>query len=277
MSELDRFARPRQRGWERRPYPSHRGFVIGSLRAGRRSFPVHGLLELDVTDAVAALDRRPEPLSFTAFVVAATARAVAAHPEVHAYREWRGRLVVARHVDVATLVEVADQGTTFPLAHLIRDADVRPVRDLSAELRNVQADIARSDSGRLLRRGTAWIGRIPGLAALLYSVAKRSPRLRERSGTVAVTSVGMFGTTGGTGIVQPTIMTLSVLVGGRSMRPRVVEGHITARLVLDLTISVDHAIVDGAPAARFAATLADLIEHPTWIDDSDPASSRHSC
>jgi hypothetical protein len=31
-------------------------------------------------------------------------------------------------------------------------------------------------------------------------------------------------------------------------------------------VTVDHAIVDGAPAARFAATLADLIEHPSWID-----------
>ena len=268
MSELDDLGQQRERGWEKRPYPSHRGFVIGSLRAGRRSFPVHGLLELDVTDAVAALDRQPAPLSFTAFVVGATARAVAAHPQVHAYRDWRGRLVVARHVDVATLIEVADQGTTFPLAHLIRDADIRSTQELSAELRNVQADIGRSDSGRLLRMGTAWVGRIPALATLLFSVTKRSPRLRERSGTVAVTSVGMFGKTGGIGIGQPTIMSLSVLVGGRSMRPRVVEGQIMARLVLDLTISVDHAIVDGAPAARFAATLADLIERPTWVGES---------
>ena len=49
------------------------------------------------------------------------------------------------------------------------------------------------------------------------------------------------------------------------------------RLVLDLTISVDHAVVDGAPAARFAATLAELIEHPAWIDgpvaDEEPAQT----
>jgi pyruvate/2-oxoglutarate dehydrogenase complex dihydrolipoamide acyltransferase (E2) component len=266
VAEEDRADRARERGWERQRYPSHRGFVIGSLRAGRRSFPVHGVLELDVTDAVAALDRQPEPLSFTAFVVAATARAVSAHPQVHAYRDWRGRLVVTHHVDVATLIEVADQGTTFPLAHLIRDADVRPVRELSAELRDVKADVGQSESGRLLRAGTAWVGRFAGLARMLYAITARSPRLREKSGTVAVTSVGMFGKSGGIGIGQPTIMTLSVVVGGRSMRPRVVDGQIVPRLVLDLTISVDHAIVDGAPAARFAATLIDLIEHPAWID-----------
>ena len=66
-------------------------------------------------------------------------------------------------------------------------------------------------------------------------------------------------------------MTLSILVGGRSSRPRVVDGEIVARLVLDLTISVDHAIVDGAPAARFAATLVDLLEQPRWLDLGCPS------
>lgn len=236
------------------------------MRAGRRSFPVHGLLEVDVTDAVAALGAHQPPLSFTAFVVAATGRAVAAHPLVHAYRDWRGRLVVANHVDVATLIEVGDQGRSFPLAHLLRDADIRAVRALSSELRRVQSDVTQSESGRILRARAAGLARIPGLASLLYRVVACSPRLREKSGTVAVTSVGMFGQGAGTGIGQPTIMTLSVLVGGRSMRPRVVDGQIVARLVLDLTVSVDHSIVDGAPAARFSATLTDLIEHPTWIN-----------
>jgi pyruvate/2-oxoglutarate dehydrogenase complex dihydrolipoamide acyltransferase (E2) component len=69
-------------------------------------------------------------------------------------------------------------------------------------------------------------------------------------------------------------MTLSVLVGGRSLRPRVVDGEIVPRLVLDVTISVDHAVVDGAPAARFAATLAELIEHPAWIEEPGSGAER---
>jgi pyruvate/2-oxoglutarate dehydrogenase complex dihydrolipoamide acyltransferase (E2) component len=242
--------------------------VIAAMRAGRRSYPVHGLLELDATDAVEALDAQPGPRSFTAFVVAATARAVAAHPLMHAYRDWRGRLVVADHVDVATLIEVEDQGTTFPLAHVLRDADVRPVDELSAELRGVKTDQTRSESGRLLRGRAGALARIPGLMSLVYWALARSPRLRERTGTVSVTSVGMFGSGGGAGIGQPTIMTLTVLVGGRSERPRVVDGEIVARLVVDVTITVDHAIVDGAATARFAATLADLIEHPRWLESA---------
>lgn len=227
---------------------------------------MHGLLELDVTDAVAVLGSYPEPLSFTAFVVAATGRAVAAHPLVHAYRDWRGRLVLHEHVDVATLVEVSAEDRSFPLAHVLRDADIRTVPQLSAELRDVKSDPKRSGSGRLLEAPVMKLARIPGLVAFFYRALARTERLRERSGTVAVSSIGMFGRGGGTGIGQPTIMTLSVLVGGRSLRPWIVDGEIKPRLILDLTISVDHAIVDGAPAARFGATLSDLIENPSWVE-----------
>jgi len=237
------------------------------MRAGRRSFPVHGLLEVDVTDAVAALASVEPPLSFTAFIAAATGRAVAAHPNVHAYRDWRGRLVFNDHVDIATMIEVDHDGASLPLAHVLRDADIRPIADLSSELREVASNIGRSESGRLLQGRAASLMRIPGSMRLVYLLLGRSPRLRQRSGTVAVTSVGMFGTSGGAGIGQPTIMTLSVLVGGRSRRPRVVDDEVVPRLVLDLTISVDHAIVDGAPAARFAAALIELLEHPSWMDD----------
>ena len=55
-------------------------------------------------------------------------------------------------------------------------------------------------------------------------------------------------------------MTLLVTVGGTSMRPRLRDGHLENREILPLTLSFDHGVVDGAPAARFVATLRDLTE-----------------
>ena len=101
----------RSRGAEVLPFPSSRRAVTAAVRAGRRIMPMHGLVDVDVTEARRLLDGHEPPLSMTAFVIATTARAVAAHPEVHAYRDWRGRLVRHRHVDVQTLVEVqTEQG-----------------------------------------------------------------------------------------------------------------------------------------------------------------------
>jgi 2-oxoacid dehydrogenases acyltransferase (catalytic domain) len=54
--------------------------------------------------------------------------------------------------------------------------------------------------------------------------------------------------------------TLMITVGGIATKPRYVDGKLQARELLDLTISVDHEVVDGAPAARFARRLAELVE-----------------
>jgi pyruvate/2-oxoglutarate dehydrogenase complex dihydrolipoamide acyltransferase (E2) component len=45
-----------------------------------------------------------------------------------------------------------------------------------------------------------------------------------------------------------------------SQRPRVVDGQVTVRDVLDLTLAIDHNVVDGAPAARFGAEFRALLE-----------------
>lgn len=243
-----------------RPFPLRRILVVRALRVGRRQAPVHGLLSLDVTRARRRLRESDPPLSFTAFIVACVARAAAAHPEVHAYRNWRGRLVTHEYVDVATLFEVETPDGVFPMAHLVRDADVRPVAEISAEIRGVESDPTRSRSGRLLRRLAPIAARVPGLFTAFYLASRRSVRMRRTTGTVAVTSVGMFGGGGGFGISFPTILTLTVLVGGLSEQPRVVDGQIVVRDVLDLTITVDHEVVDGAPAARFGADLRRMIE-----------------
>jgi len=256
-------AAARVRRVERRPFPAERRLVIAAERAGRHMTPMHGLVEFDVTDARRLLAEHDPPLSFTAFLIASVARAAAAHPDVHAYRDWRGRVVTHQHVDVATLVEIETPGGPFPLAHLVRDADVRSVADLSEELRTVKRSPRRSRSGDLLVRFRRVAVHTPGLVPILtatYRVAARSVRAHRITGTIALTSVGMFGGGNGFGIAEPTLLSLQVVVGGISRQPRAVDGHTRLRDVLDLTITLDHNVVDGAPAARFGKDLRSLVE-----------------
>ena len=72
---------------------------------------------------------------------------------------------------------------------------------------------------------------------------------------------------GGFGIAQPTLMSLQVVVGGVTVRARVVRDNIETRDVLDLTVTIDHNVVDGAPAARFGAELRTLIENASALDE----------
>ena len=61
--------------------------------------------------------------------------------------------------------------------------------------------------------------------------------------------------------------TLSVAVGGIAEKPGVHQGEIVVREYLSLTVSIDHDIVDGAPAARFVQTFRSLIEQAYGFDE----------
>jgi pyruvate/2-oxoglutarate dehydrogenase complex dihydrolipoamide acyltransferase (E2) component len=252
-----------------RPFPSNRRLVTAALRAGRRTVPMHGLMELDVTEASRLIAAHDPPLSFTAFIIASVARTAATHPEVHAYRNWRGRIVTHRHVDVSTIIEISTPQGLFPLVHTVRDADVRELGDISAELHRVKTNPV-AQHRRFTTRLVAVVTRIPGLVRMMYAVLSRSVRLRQRSGTVTVTAVGMFAGGGGFAITPLALMSLQVVVGGMSEQPRVVDGHVEARNVLDLTVTIDHNVVDGAPAARFGADLRRHIASPGWAEPGGP-------
>ncbi len=73
---------------------------------------------------------------------------------------------------------------------------------------------------------------------------------------------------GGSGFATsvPSISTMSVLIGGATERPWAVDGEVVVRRILDLSVQIDHRMVDGAPAARFGATLRRLLENPDFVD-----------
>jgi len=70
----------------------------------------------------------------------------------------------------------------------------------------------------------------------------------------------MFAGGGGFAIAPPTLASLLVVVGGLSKRARVIDERIVVRDVLDLTVTIDHNVVDGAPATRFGAELRSVLE-----------------
>jgi pyruvate/2-oxoglutarate dehydrogenase complex dihydrolipoamide acyltransferase (E2) component len=53
---------------------------------------------------------------------------------------------------------------------------------------------------------------------------------------------------------------LTITVGGITKKPGVIDGKIEIREYINITISFNHDIIDGAPAARFVSRLKELIE-----------------
>lgn len=235
---------------------------------GSRRPLIYGLLEIDVTQARTALRdhkaRTGESLSFTAFIVKCLAQAIDQDRRVQAYRNWRNRLIIFDDVDVVTLIEAEHGGVAIP--HIIRTANHKSLREIHDEIRAVQTRPARSE-----QRSSPLMRLAPHLPAIFrrifYWQLRQSPqRLKRYSGTCLVTSVGMFGQGSGWGLTFLPMHTLGLTVGGIAEKPGVIAGQIEIREYLDLTITFDHDVVDGAPAARFAQRLKELLESNYGVD-----------
>jgi pyruvate dehydrogenase E2 component (dihydrolipoamide acetyltransferase) len=134
-----------------------------------------------------------------------------------------------QEIHVALAVDT-DRGLLVPV---IRDANGKGVAEIARELRDL---VARAREGKALPD--------------------------ELTGsTFTLTNLGMHEIDGVTPIISlPEAAILGV--GRIRARPAVVDGEITVRQMMWLSLTFDHRLVDGAPAARFLQRIKQLVEEP---------------
>lgn len=253
------------------PYPKMRRAMSAAQRAFQRKPMMHGLIEVDVTRAREFLRehkaRTGEILSFTAFIIGCVGKAVDEHKAVQAYRRGRNHLIVFDDVDVALAVEHDVAGQKIPLVHVLRAVNRKSWLQIHREIRALQAQVPRKGSSVL---GFAAVPFLPTvlMTRILYRMLRTFPLLHKRVvGTIGVTAVGMVGK--GIGWAIPVAgASLLITLGGSALKPSVIDGRLVMREYLCMTLSFDHRITDGAPAARFSERLRDLIESGYGLEDS---------
>ena len=166
--------------------------------------------------------------TYTDLVVRAVAKALRLHPMMNSeFRDTEIALLAEVHVGVAVAIE---EGLLVPV---IRDADQRDLKSISLEASRL-ADAART--------GTLGLDEMAG-------------------GTFTVSALGMFGVDSFTPIInapQAGILGVNRIYDGLAW-----EGDTPVkRKVMRLSLTWDHRINDGAPAAQFLGTVRDLLEAP---------------
>jgi pyruvate/2-oxoglutarate dehydrogenase complex dihydrolipoamide acyltransferase (E2) component len=261
------------------PYPKGRRFLEAAIRSTHHKPMIHGLLEVDVTKARAFLQdhkaKTGESLSFTAFVMSCLGLAVDENKAVHAFRKGSKRLILFGDVDVLTWIEREAAGQQFILPYIVRAANRKTFGEINHEIRAAQVqDPAKTQGGgaKALQALPAWLFR-PYFWVSTW-IGRRYPQEWKKNwGTVTLSSVGMFGKGAGWGI-PPSIPSLCwITVGGIGQKREDVDGHIAIRDYLSLTVSFDHNMIDGAPAARFTEKLKELIESGYGLIDQEASSA----
>ena len=86
-----------------------------------------------------------------------------------------------------------------------------------------------------------------------------------QGGTFTITNLGMYGIDAFTPIIN--LPQAAILGIGRIVcKPAVHEGEVVPRQMVSLSLTFDHRVVDGAPAARFLNTIREYVSEPIlWL------------
>jgi pyruvate dehydrogenase E2 component (dihydrolipoamide acetyltransferase) len=155
-------------------------------------------------------------------LVAASARALVAHPEVNA--SFDTDAIVEHDVRNIGLAIALPDGLIAPA---IKDADALTLPEIAGERRRLAAAAAAGTLGP------------DDLFSTTFTISNLGPLGVRRFRAL---------------VVPPQAAILAV-------------GAITERDELSLALSCDHRVLDGAPAARFLAAVAELLEAPGWADE----------
>jgi len=208
--------------------PIRRAIAERLVTSHRDAAPVTLTAELDATELVALRSKaKPRP-AYNDYLIRFVAVALQRHSGLNS--SLRGDDILLHsgiHIGFAVDTEA---GLLVPV---VRDADKKSVEEIGRE--------SASLGGRALR------GELKGE--------------EMAGGTFTITNLGAAGIDAFTPIINPPQCAI-LGVGRISQRPAVHEGQIVPRWLTVVSLSFDHRLIDGGPAARFLATLRELVEQP---------------
>lgn len=163
--------------------------------------------------------KRGLKLSQMPFLIKAFASSLKLHPIVNASVDMEQSTVIYKeYVNIGIAVDT-EKGLMVPV---IRDADRLSISQITAELDRL---VSKAREGSL------------GIDDM-------------RGGTFTISNMGAVGGAYSTPIINPPEVAI-VLIGRSRMLPTIVDGSIEPRLIMPLSLTYDHRVVDGADAARF--------------------------
>ena len=223
---------------ERVPYKGVRRTIGERMERSKYTAPhVTHHDEVDVTRLVetrselkAEAEARGVKLSYMPFVMKAVAAALDQHRILNSQLDEENEEIVIRgeyNIGVAT---ATDAGLMVPV---VENVDAKGLLQLAVEMNEL---IAKARDRKISRE-------------------------EMQGGTFSITNFGAIGGEYATPIINyPETAILGL--GEIKEKPRVVDGEVVPRKVMTISLTIDHRVIDGADAARFANTFMSYLETP---------------
>ena len=172
-----------------------------------------------------------EKVSVNDIIVKTAAMALVKHPFVNAsYQDKTIRFYEQADIGVAVAI---DEGLITPV---VRGANLKGFAEIAAEIKDLAAK-ARD---------------------------KKLQPEQYTGATFSISNLGMMGIKEFTAIINPPESGI-LAVGGANPTPVVRDGQIVIRNLMNVTMSCDHRVVDGATGGKFLQTFKQMLENPVLM------------
>lgn len=250
--------------------PESRIATFDTFSVGLKKHHVAALLEFDVTDIrrkLQELRKNGTNVSFNGWLLRVIGITLKNNPEASAFLYSKRRLVIFDDINISVMVEKKANGRKVPVPLVIEKANEKSALQITAEIEKAKNQ-ELSGNDIVLNRKTSFAEslyyHLPGfLRRLVWRIMLGNPEFAfSKMGNVIVTSVGMMGKINGW-FIHRSIHPVSFGVGSVIRKPVVVNNEIMIREILNMTILVDHDVIDGAPMVRLLNDLTRNIETKT--------------
>lgn len=226
---------------ERVPYRGVRRTIGEQMERSKFTIPhVSTVDEADVTELVEvraelsdAAAEQDVNLTYLAFVIMAVGKALQEYPYVNATLDKDADEIVLKNYYNIGIATEAQDGLRVPV---VKNVDQKGLLEIAAGVENV---VQRARDGTISRD-------------------------EMQNGTFTITNIGPYGGQHGTPIINhPEVAILAM--GEITEKPRVVDGEIVPRHVMNLSMSFDHRVLDGATAQQFLNAVEEYLENPKLL------------
>jgi len=234
---------------------------------------INAMLEFDVTESRAklrVLRKKGITISFNAWLIKVIGSVLHKHPEAAAYLYNKKNLIIFNDINVSLIVEKKIGDTKVPIPLVIEKTNEKTALKISQEIDQAKNQEFTSNDivlKKQIKRYEKLYYHLPGiLRRLFWKILLMNPKSAYKTmGNVAITSVGMMGKINGW-FIHKSVHPISFGVGSILKKPVVIKNEVKIREILNMTVLVDHDVIDGAPMVRFLDDLTNYIETGKDID-----------
>lgn len=224
------------------------------------------ILEVDITESrkkVKKLKSDGVKISFFGWLLKGIATAIQKHPASAASLKNKREIIMFNSVTISTIIEKEIDGIRVPIPLVIKDADSKSAEEISLEIENAKKEEAESQTvvlNKKTNRMERFYYQLPGfLRRAVWRYILRNPKFAyNKMGNVAVSSLGMSGNINAW-FIHKSIHPISFGIGSVSKKPLVINDSLEVREILNMTILLDHDVLDGVPMAKFVRDLSALL------------------